>query len=85
MRASVTLQKGINIIIGCKAGRQCIWYHPSVLSEIGEHWPVRVCSLGYIMEDVFIVINHFRGICYFFAEIQCAAKDLHSGVFGGTV
>jgi len=26
-----------------------------------------------------------RGICYFFAEISCATKDLHSGVFGGTV
>lgn len=26
-----------------------------------------------------------RGICYFYAEIECAAKDLHSGVFGGTV
>ncbi|XP_065351852.1 cytosolic non-specific dipeptidase [Cloeon dipterum] len=26
-----------------------------------------------------------RGICYFHLEICCAAKDLHSGVFGGTV
>jgi len=26
-----------------------------------------------------------RGVCYFFIEIECAAKDLHSGVFGGTV
>lgn len=26
-----------------------------------------------------------RGICYFFAEVTCAEKDLHSGVFGGTV
>lgn len=26
-----------------------------------------------------------RGICYFFIEITCCAKDLHSGVFGGTV
>lgn len=26
-----------------------------------------------------------RGVCYFFVEIQCAAKDLHSGVFGGNV
>ena len=26
-----------------------------------------------------------RGICYFFIEVQCCAKDLHSGVFGGTV
>ncbi|XP_013414332.1 cytosolic non-specific dipeptidase [Lingula anatina] len=26
-----------------------------------------------------------RGIAYFFVEVQCASKDLHSGVFGGTV
>eukprot|EP00094_Tigriopus_californicus_P004222 TCALIF_04069-PA protein Name:"Similar to CNDP2 Cytosolic non-specific dipeptidase (Bos taurus)" AED:0.10 eAED:0.10 QI:464/0.8/0.83/1/1/1/6/123/500 len=26
-----------------------------------------------------------RGICYFFVEISCCTKDLHSGVFGGTV
>jgi len=26
-----------------------------------------------------------RGICYFFIEVQCSSKDLHSGVFGGTV
>uniref|UniRef100_A0A3Q3CWU3 Cytosolic non-specific dipeptidase n=1 Tax=Haplochromis burtoni TaxID=8153 RepID=A0A3Q3CWU3_HAPBU len=26
-----------------------------------------------------------RGICYFFIEVQCAEKDLHSGVFGGSV
>ncbi|XP_060534962.1 cytosolic non-specific dipeptidase-like [Cylas formicarius] len=26
-----------------------------------------------------------RGICYFFVEVECASKDLHSGVYGGTV
>lgn len=26
-----------------------------------------------------------RGICYFYVEVECATKDLHSGVFGGTV
>ncbi|KAG0714538.1 Cytosolic non-specific dipeptidase [Chionoecetes opilio] len=26
-----------------------------------------------------------RGICYFCIEVQCCEKDLHSGVFGGTV
>ncbi|XP_052801693.1 cytosolic non-specific dipeptidase-like isoform X1 [Mya arenaria] len=26
-----------------------------------------------------------RGICYFFCEVQCAGKDLHSGIYGGTV
>lgn len=26
-----------------------------------------------------------RGLCYFFIEVECACKDLHSGVFGGSV
>jgi nonspecific dipeptidase len=26
-----------------------------------------------------------RGICYFSIDIDCATKDLHSGVFGGTL
>ncbi|OWF54759.1 cytosolic non-specific dipeptidase-like isoform X2 [Mizuhopecten yessoensis] len=26
-----------------------------------------------------------RGICYFFLEIDCSNKDLHSGLYGGTV
>ncbi|KAF7691392.1 hypothetical protein HF521_011689 [Silurus meridionalis] len=26
-----------------------------------------------------------RGICYFFLEVECCDKDLHSGVFGGSV
>lgn len=26
-----------------------------------------------------------RGICYFYVVVECATKDLHSGVFGGTV
>lgn len=26
-----------------------------------------------------------RGLCYFCIEIECAGRDLHSGVFGGTV
>lgn len=26
-----------------------------------------------------------RGICYFGIEVQCASKDLHSGVYGGAV
>jgi nonspecific dipeptidase len=31
-------------------------------------------------------ISHgLRGICYFRLEVECAEKDLHSGVFGGAV
>ena len=26
-----------------------------------------------------------RGVCYFFVEIKCATKDLHSGSFGGAI
>lgn len=26
-----------------------------------------------------------RGVCYFFMEVTCAGKDLHSGIYGGTV
>lgn len=26
-----------------------------------------------------------RGICYFQVEVTCAAKDLHSGIFGGSI
>ena len=26
-----------------------------------------------------------RGICYFYVDVECCSKDLHSGVFGGTV
>lgn len=26
-----------------------------------------------------------RGVCYFFLEVKCADKDLHSGSFGGSV
>ncbi|XP_076865968.1 cytosolic non-specific dipeptidase isoform X2 [Brachyhypopomus gauderio] len=26
-----------------------------------------------------------RGICYFYIEVECCGKDLHSGVFGGSV
>lgn len=26
-----------------------------------------------------------RGMCYFFIEVACASKDLHSGVYGGTM
>ena len=26
-----------------------------------------------------------RGICYFYLTVECSSKDLHSGMFGGTV
>ena len=26
-----------------------------------------------------------RGLCYFFVEVECSTKDLHSGVFGGSM
>jgi nonspecific dipeptidase len=27
----------------------------------------------------------YRGICYFFLDVECSTKDLHSGCFGGTM
>lgn len=26
-----------------------------------------------------------RGICYFFVEVECSCKDLHSGLYGGVL
>jgi nonspecific dipeptidase len=26
-----------------------------------------------------------RGICYYAVEVECASKDLHSGIYGGTL
>lgn len=26
-----------------------------------------------------------RGVCYFFIEVECSDRDLHSGVFGGSI
>ena len=37
------------------------------------------CEVVLVLSDV------CSGICYFFIEVVCASKDLHSGVFGGTV
>jgi cytosolic nonspecific dipeptidase len=31
------------------------------------------------------ITHGLRGICYFFVEIACSVKDLHSGVYGGPV
>lgn len=39
----------------------------------------------WLGKEVPCITYGLRGICYFYAEVQCAAKDLHSGVFGGTV
>lgn len=35
--------------------------------------------------DMPCVTYGLRGVCYFHIEVECASKDLHSGVFGGTV
>lgn len=39
----------------------------------------------WLGKDKPCVTYGLRGVCYFFVEIQCATKDLHSGVFGGNV
>ncbi len=35
------------------------------------------------MELIYTFLN--RGTCYFFVEVESSSKDLHSGVFGGSV
>jgi len=39
----------------------------------------------WLGSDYPCVTYGLRGICYFLVEVECATKDLHSGVFGGTV
>jgi len=46
---------------------------------------VTVLYQSHVWTQVFIGVDVVRGICYFFVEVECASKDLHSGVFGGTV
>lgn len=33
----------------------------------------------------FCIIYGFRGICYFFIEVECSNKDFYFGVYGGLV
>ena len=48
-----------------------------------------MCSLLNLCKVIqylfFFLFLFFRGICYFAVEIACVDKDLHSGLFGGTV
>ena len=44
------------------------------------------CSFRLSSNEAEMYFNSIhRGICYFGIEVSCASKDLHSGVFGGTV
>lgn len=38
------------------------------------HW-----FIGWFM------LIYYRGICYFFVEVESSTKDLHSGLFGGSM
>lgn len=40
---------------------------------------------SYFSVEFSLSLSSLRGICYFNVEVSCASKDLHSGVFGGTV
>ena len=43
------------------------------------------CSFTLSTNEEEMYFSIHRGICYFNIEVSCASKDLHSGVFGGTV
>jgi len=60
------------------------------LESIKDSWLkdvdfVMISDNYWLGKDKPCITYGLRGICYFFLEIQCAGKDLHSGVFGGTV
>ena len=48
-------------------------------------WERQVKISNFFCQFLLRVLFFHRGICYFFVEVTCASKDLHSGVFGGTV
>ena len=48
-------------------------------------WQRQVKRSFFFYHFLLKVLFFHRGICYFFVEVTCASKDLHSGVFGGTV
>jgi hypothetical protein len=56
-------------------------------TSLPKTWSVK---LAYVCSNLMRSYHAYfgtirRGVCYFFIEIEGAAMDLHSGVFGGTV
>ena len=59
--------------------------HCCSFSSVKGHLYVRNKKINFFYQFLLRVLFFHRGICYFFVEVTCASKDLHSGVFGGTV
>lgn len=55
---------------------------PSFLADVDY---VMISDNYWLGKEKPCITYGLRGICYFFIEVTCASKDLHSGVFGGTV
>ena len=51
----------------------------------------RISFCKALITSVYLTITRWaltyglRGMAYFFVSVQCACKDLHSGVYGGAV
>ncbi len=43
------------------------------------------CDAGIQEEDLPGIVYALRGLAYFEIHVQCARKDLHSGMFGGSI
>lgn len=54
---------------------------------LGKEKPCLQYGLRYkqIISYLNLFLFLFRGICYFFLDVECSSKDLHSGCFGGTM
>jgi nonspecific dipeptidase len=55
---------------------------------LGKEKPCLQYGLRYVIIIFYIKLLFtfiFRGICYFFLDVECSTKDLHSGCFGGTM
>ncbi|KAK3749409.1 hypothetical protein QZH41_015869, partial [Actinostola sp. cb2023] len=70
------------------------WLHViEAYKETRCELPINIKSVDYVCisdnywlgKETPCITYGLRGICYFSLEVACASKDLHSGVFGGSV
>ena len=65
--------------------QQCLHSLLGTSSHVSMYTYHRIYFKFDVYVCTFFVYSITRGICYFNVEVSCASKDLHSGVFGGTV
>ncbi|VDM74904.1 unnamed protein product [Strongylus vulgaris] len=73
---SVFQKKGITIPVNLKASGRGIGSYSLLLAGFFTCTKIAQTSNKY---------DQFRGLCYYFIEIDCAKQDLHSGSYGGSV